>query len=134
MDVDLARLPFPAPGGDEKSHEDRGNPLEEHQPAKQPVRVPNNLLPMLLKEFLGALDGIVDATGAKAHFKHSTGGFVSERFAREQPKTRVRIRAGVSRLTSATSARSPALSPACTLEAVIPPLKSWRPSTSSKRV
>ena len=74
---------------DEKRDEDPSNPLEEHQPGEQPIRVSNNLLPMLLEQLFGALDGIVDATGAETHFKHSAAGFVSERFASEQPKTSV---------------------------------------------
>ena len=42
-----------------------------------------------LEQLIDALDGIVDAAGAEAHFKHTTVGSVSLRLASEQPKTSV---------------------------------------------
>src|ERR1700674_205833 len=132
--VDLAGRPGPGRGRDEERDENSKDPLKEHQLRKQAVGVPMDLLPMLVIELLGPLRRIVRAVGAQAYRKHTELGPVSARLARAQPKTSVRVRGGSWLFTSEMMALSPALSPACPREPVMPPLKSSLPSLANKSV
>src|ERR1700724_3291097 len=128
MDVDRAGLAIPRVRRNDERHRNAREPLPEHQLGEELIRVNEYFTLLLLKQLLRAF------AQAFFHRKHGAAFRWLSRFLSAHPKTNVWLRAPVCFSIKETMELSPALSPECPREAVMPPLKSKRPLGSKRNV
>ena len=111
-------------------------PLEGHEPGKEPVRPPVDVGAAPRQRVCVGLSDrrrVAQLSGEGEDMMWRSGATDGAR-DREQPKTDVARREGSFRSRSAINAARPALSPACPRAPVIPPLKTNSPRASYRSV
>src|SRR5438067_12477163 len=143
MNMNRAGLPRPSVRRNDQRDHNRGEPLANHQSGKQLICVATNFVLLSREQFLGSLVALImnaqprsrsrdlDRKCVFYYFKH---GPCFLRSVSEQPKTNVFAKRLVPLLIRDTSELSPALSPACPRDAVMPPLQSRWPFRSKSKV
>src|ERR1043166_9374887 len=133
MNFDLAGLSAPRPRCNQKGSSDGSEPLHDHQPFEKAVR-PQIYFIAMLREELGRARGRRRTGEVCFHFRLVHGRARPLRFASVQPKTKLCFGWAAPLRTREIIACSPALSPACPRDSVMPPLNNKCPSAANKSV
>ena len=83
--VKRACLIATGPGPEPKCQENTRDPLKEHQPGKETIRVASNLLPILPEQLRRAGDGIIGVISARIYLKHNLAIWVQTASIRSTP-------------------------------------------------